>query len=133
MPLVDADRSLTLAEAGLRRLIHRGKDVRRVLSKPDRGFVLPALLRRASSSTKATAPSSISWTGSIPTATPPPQIRAPYIAIMRLFNETLLTALSAAEQLAARPRPRLVRVHRNPARAVPHEGGPCTAGRRLAV
>ncbi|SFK51160.1 hypothetical protein [Geodermatophilus ruber] len=52
VPLVDtartapADRPLTLAEARLLRRIHRGEDVRRVLSGPDRQFVLPALLRR---------------------------------------------------------------------------------------
>jgi transcriptional regulator with XRE-family HTH domain len=43
---VAADRALTLAEARLLRRIHRGEDVRRVLSKPDREFILPALLRR---------------------------------------------------------------------------------------
>jgi transcriptional regulator with XRE-family HTH domain len=52
VPLVDttkaapADRPLTLAEARLLRRVHRGEDVRRVLSKPDREFILPALQRR---------------------------------------------------------------------------------------
>jgi transcriptional regulator with XRE-family HTH domain len=52
VPLVDtqktapADRPLTLAEARLLRRIHRGEDVRRKLTKPDREFILPALLRR---------------------------------------------------------------------------------------
>ena len=52
VPLIDtrtaaaADRPLTLAEARLLRRIHRGEDVRRKLSKPDREFILPALLRR---------------------------------------------------------------------------------------
>jgi transcriptional regulator with XRE-family HTH domain len=52
VPLVDtaktapADRPLTLAEARLLRRIHRGEDVRRKLSKPDREFILPALQRR---------------------------------------------------------------------------------------
>jgi transcriptional regulator with XRE-family HTH domain len=41
------DRPLTLAEARLLRRIHRGEDVRRKLSKPDRAFVLPALQRRS--------------------------------------------------------------------------------------
>ncbi|WP_236830115.1 helix-turn-helix domain-containing protein [Blastococcus sp. KM273128] len=43
---VAAARPLTLAEARLLRRIHRGEDVRRKLSKPDREFILPALLRR---------------------------------------------------------------------------------------
>jgi transcriptional regulator with XRE-family HTH domain len=43
---VAAARPLNLAEARLLRRIHRGEDVRRVLSRPDRQFVLPALLRR---------------------------------------------------------------------------------------
>jgi transcriptional regulator with XRE-family HTH domain len=43
---VAAARPLNLAEARLLRRIHRGEDVRRKLSKPDREFVLPALLRR---------------------------------------------------------------------------------------
>lgn len=52
VPLVDtektapADRPLTLAEARLLRRIHRGEDVRRKLSRPDREFILPALQRR---------------------------------------------------------------------------------------
>ena len=52
VPLVDTpkaapvDRPLTLAEARLLRRIHRGEDVRRKLSKPDREFILPALQRR---------------------------------------------------------------------------------------
>jgi len=41
-----AERPLTLAEARLLRRIHRGEDVRRKLSKPDREFILPALQRR---------------------------------------------------------------------------------------
>jgi len=41
-----ADRPLTLAEARLLRRIHRGEDVRRKLTKPDREFILPALQRR---------------------------------------------------------------------------------------
>ncbi|WNV74347.1 helix-turn-helix domain-containing protein [Geodermatophilus sp. DSM 44513] len=43
---VAAARPLTLAEARPLRRIHRGEDVRRKLSKPDREFILPALLRR---------------------------------------------------------------------------------------
>jgi transcriptional regulator with XRE-family HTH domain len=52
VPLVDtertapADRPLTLAEARLLRRIHRGEDVRRKLTWPDREFILPALQRR---------------------------------------------------------------------------------------
>jgi transcriptional regulator with XRE-family HTH domain len=52
VPLVDtektapADRPLTLAEARLLRRIHRGEDVRRKLSRPDREIILPALQRR---------------------------------------------------------------------------------------
>jgi DNA-binding XRE family transcriptional regulator len=52
VPLVEtpeaapAGRPLTLAEARLLRRIHRGEDVRRKLSKPDREFILPALQRR---------------------------------------------------------------------------------------
>ena len=41
-----ADRLLTLAEARLLRRIHRGEDVRRKLSRPNREFILPALQRR---------------------------------------------------------------------------------------
>lgn len=41
-----ADRPLTLAEARLLRRIHRGEDVRRKLTRPDREFILPALQRR---------------------------------------------------------------------------------------
>jgi hypothetical protein len=43
---VAADRPLTVAEVRLLGRIHRGEDVRRVLSKRDRELVLPALLRR---------------------------------------------------------------------------------------
>jgi len=43
---VAAARPLNLAEARLLRRIHRGEDVRRKLSKPDREFILPALQRR---------------------------------------------------------------------------------------
>jgi transcriptional regulator with XRE-family HTH domain len=52
VPLVDtektapADRPLTLNEARLLRRIHRGEDVRRKLTNPDREFILPALQRR---------------------------------------------------------------------------------------
>jgi transcriptional regulator with XRE-family HTH domain len=41
-----AARPLTLAEARLLRRIHRGEDVRRKLTRPDREFILPALQRR---------------------------------------------------------------------------------------
>jgi transcriptional regulator with XRE-family HTH domain len=43
---VAAARPLYRAEARLLRRIHRGEDVRRKLSKPDREFILPALQRR---------------------------------------------------------------------------------------
>lgn len=43
---VAADRPLNLAQARLLRRIHRGEDIRRVLSKRDRELVLPALQRR---------------------------------------------------------------------------------------
>jgi transcriptional regulator with XRE-family HTH domain len=41
-----ADRPLTVAEARLLRRIHRGEDVRRKLTRPDRELILPALQRR---------------------------------------------------------------------------------------
>jgi transcriptional regulator with XRE-family HTH domain len=40
------ERPLSISEARLLRRIHRGEDVRRSLSDPDRQFILPALLRR---------------------------------------------------------------------------------------
>ena len=40
------ERPLSTSQARLLRRIHRGEDVRRQLSKPDRELILPALLRR---------------------------------------------------------------------------------------